>query len=464
MSSKTDSAAPRSVRLGLLAVLLVAVAVRAPGLGGWSLWEDEETSVHFSQRPDKPFPASFPIFFRLLEGVYAATGVDVLPGRVLCAALGVLGIALTYFGFARAYSRPVAVVAAVLVALSAGHVFWSQSVRYYILLFAFQALSLYWFIDGFERGRAWALVLSNIALALGLWTHFSGALLMPVFVGYLILALLRRETGGGYNAKGYAAFGIPFLVVSALFAWQFVKFKANLGSLVVGATNPVRLLAQVVIYFGPGTVALAALAPLVVPGWWRDRRFVFLLVTALVPVLELIVIAVLNLTIVTWYYAFFALLGFAGLAALAVTSLADRGRRAAAGGLLALAVLASVPLVAAYHLVLFGDRPRWREAAEFVRAAAPFDPAAATNPPVYANVPGVVAFYLGVPPGETMGHPFVRELVPFEKGPPAGWYVVEDRVLRPEYRQWLAARCEQKARFECKLGPIDRTLTVYLHR
>lgn len=465
MSSKTEPTARSSVGWwGLLAVLAVAAALRAPGLGEWSLWEDEETSVHFSQRPEKPFPASFPIFFRLLGAAYDATGVGVLSGRALCAGLGLLSIGLAWYGYARTWSRPVGALAALLLAFSVGHVFWSQSVRYYILLFVFQALSLYWFFAGFERGRAWQLVLSNVALALGLWTHFSGALLMPVFVAYLLLALVRRESGGGYNAKGYIAFGLPFLIVSAVFAWQFLQFKANLGDLVTGRTSLVRLVAQVVIYFGPGTVALAALAPLVVPGWWRDRRFLFLLVTAVLPVLELAVIAILNLTIVTWYYAFFALLGFVGLAAIAVASLAERGRRTAAGALLAFAVVCSVPLLIAYHLVLFGDRPRWQDAAERLKVEAGFDAMASTNAPVYSNVPGVVAFYLGVPPGETMGHRFVRDLPPLDKGPHEGWFVVEDRAVKPEYRAWLVENCERRAQFECRLGPIDRTVSIYLRR
>jgi hypothetical protein len=466
MSSKTDPAAPAGAGgwLPLLLVLAVAIAARAPGLGEWSLWEDEETSLFFSQRPERPFPASFPIFFRALGGVFDVTGVGILPGRVFCATLGVLSVALTYLCLGRIWGRRVGVVAALFVGLSLGHLFWSQSIRYYILLFLFQLLSLYWFLDGFERGRWWELVLANVAMALGVWTHFSGALLMPVFVGYLVLMLLRRESGGGYNLRGYLAFGVPFLVVAALFAWQFLRFRASMGSLIEARANLARVVLQVVIYFGPGTVLLGLLAPVVARGAWRDRRLVFLLVAAVVPVLELVIIRLLNLAAIGWHYAFFALIGFAGLAAISLVSLAERGYRLAAGGLGGAALVSLIPLLVFYHLFAFGNRPRWREATAALREEAKLRPEGVGNPPVFSNVPGVVAHYLGIPPGETMGHQLVRGLPvrPPEDGHPTEhWYLVEVSAIPPDYTAWLERHCELKQEVVARSGPKDRTLKVY---
>ncbi len=458
---------PRSFGVALLAILAVAVAVRAPGLGEWSLWEDEETSLHYSQRPEKPFPSSFPIFFRTLQGVYAVTGVDIFAGRVFCAFVGVVTVVLTFLCFGRLWSRQVGFLTALFVALSLGHLFWSQSIRYYIFVFLFQLLSLYWFLDGFERDRWWELVLSNVALSLALWTHFSGAILMPVFVGYLGLMILARQSGAGYRFSNYLAFGIPFLLVCAAFAWQFLKFRSSMGNLIAGETSPVRILLQVVMYFGPGLVGFGLLAPFVVRGAFRDRRLVFLLVLSFIPVLELIVIAVLNLTIITWYYAFFALLGFAALTALTLVSLAERGRVVLARGALGLVVCSLLPLVLAYHLVFFGDRPRWREAAELMREQANLDIQAPDAPLVLSNVPGIVAYYLDVPPGETMGHPRVKNV---GGQPPASppareqWYVVEMSSVSPPVAAWLVRECEETARVEARTGPKDRTVTIFHYR
>jgi hypothetical protein len=83
---------------------------------------------------------------------------------------------------------------------------------------------------------------------------------------------------------------------------------------------------------------------------------------------------------------------------------------------------------------------------------------------IYASVPGVVAYYLGVSPGETMGHPLVRS-VPMS--PPTTipesdeWYVVEAGLITAEYAAWFAARCELKGCFEARTGPKDRSVLVY---
>src|SRR5947209_19959086 len=72
MSSRTENISVSSrwrttgVYLALLAVLTVAVGLRVYRLDDWSLWEDEGTSLYFSQHPEKPFASYFPVFFVLL--------------------------------------------------------------------------------------------------------------------------------------------------------------------------------------------------------------------------------------------------------------------------------------------------------------------------------------------------------------------------------------------------------------
>ena len=111
----------------------------------WSLWEDEETTIYFSQNVEKPYPSSFPLFFALLNQVFAVTGASALAGRGVATAFGVLSIALTYVLGARLVSRNAGLIAALFVSMSLGHMFWSQSVRYYTLVLALQLLCLVWF-------------------------------------------------------------------------------------------------------------------------------------------------------------------------------------------------------------------------------------------------------------------------------------------------------------------------------
>jgi uncharacterized membrane protein len=446
------------------ALLALALALRLYQAPAWSLWEDEETSVYFSQQLGKPFPQFFPLFFLGLRALFEVTGVSVTAGRCVSALLGVVGVGVTYFCARRLTGRSVALVAALLLTLNMGHLFWSQSIRYFVGLYSLQLLSLYWFLDGLERGKTWQLVLSNVAYALCLLTHFSALLMTPVFVTYLFLMVCTRQSGGGYGLRGYLTFGLVHAAVVAAFVVQIARAKAFMsGAPSAVARDPVHLVINCVSYFGLPAVGLGLLAP-----WLRPlvpRRILwFLLTVSLLPVLELAVMAGLKLTNVTWYNAFFSLGGFVILAALALVSLHRAGfrRLALAGG--GLAVLYSAVFLAGYYTVMHGDRPRWKDAAGYLREAAHVRPEAADNPEIFANVPGVVAFYLGVPPGETMDSRLVRML---PDDPPASppereqWYVVEAGHASPQFETWLAARCTLEAEFAARTGPRERTVRMF---
>jgi dolichyl-phosphate-mannose-protein mannosyltransferase len=430
------------------------------------MWEDEEGAVYFSQHLDKPFARAFPNFFLGLHGVYEVTGVSVAAGRVFNAVIALLGLGIGYATFRHFLGHRVALLACFLLAINLGHLFWSQSIRYYCLLLFFELISIACFLIGFERKSVVALLLSVAAFALGMLTHYSGILLVPVFVGYLLLvAALRRDGCGAYNLKGYLAFGLPLAAVLVAFATALVRMQGMLGGLTIpSARQPVHVFATVVAYFGLPLLALGLLSPLIKPASLPRRTFLFCLVMGIIPVLELVVIARLNLINVAWYYALFALVGFAVLAAISLLGLWDRGRRKLAftGG--ALATLYYAALLGGYYTVMHGDRPRWEEAACYLRDTAGVRVEVDPPPEVYANVPGVVQYYLtGLRTDATSGFA-VHQLPP---APPATapefpqWYVVEAGHVTAEYRLWLLDNCTVLTRFEAHTGPYDRTLTVY---
>jgi hypothetical protein len=448
----------------ILVVVAAAVALRAWGVSEWSLWEDEETSVYFSQQLGKPFPRFFPLFFLALNGLYQLTGVSVAAGRMLAAAFGIASIGLVYATARRQFSREIALLASLLLALNLGHLFWSQSIRYFTLLFVLELLSMYWFLEGFERGKIGLLLLSNLAFALALWTHFSALLLMPVYVAYLFFMLWGRQSGGAYNLRGYLIFAASHGAVLGLMALQFVRFHGVLkGMADPTMQDPLHLSILSAAYFGVPVIALALLAPFVAVN--VPRRIVLFFVTAgVLPVLELIVIAGLHLSNVTWYYGFFAFAGFSIAAGVALVSLYQRGYRWSArlGG--AAALLYAVPLLAGYYTTMYGDRPRWKDACHYLLQEENVHVNAGEKTRVFATVPGVVAFYLGVPPGETMNNPFVREAPDRPPSPPYEfdqWYVVESGHATPAFESWLHASCTLRATFPARTGPRDRSIHIY---
>lgn len=158
--------------------------------------------------------------------------------------------------------------------------------------------------------------------------------------------------------------------------------------------------------------------------------------------------------------------GLAVLAAASLTSLWNRGFRRAAAGLAVATFGYYGCFLGMYYTVAHGDRPRWADAARFVRDEYGIRPDAGPGTPqLYANVPGPVAFHLGTHPSTFEPARVVRSLPknPVDL-PGGGVYVVEPRGLSPEYRDWFAERCELKARFEAQTGPADRSVCVYQDR
>ncbi|HZZ79370.1 MAG TPA: glycosyltransferase family 39 protein, partial [Gemmataceae bacterium] len=232
-------------------VIGLAVVLRAWKLGEWSLWEDEETTIYFSQNVTKPFPRFFPVFFVTLREWFQLTGLSVAAGRMLAAAVGVAGVGVTYEVCRRLVSRSAGLWAALLLALSLGHVFWSQSIRYFGLLLVFQILSLYWFYQGFERRKPWLLVATNAAFAAALWTHFSAVLLAPVFVGYLLIASWWPRDQQRYRLSEYLAFAVPLALLTVAFAKSLLDAKAFLSGMALpSARNPLHVMMTLAAYCG----------------------------------------------------------------------------------------------------------------------------------------------------------------------------------------------------------------------
>src|SRR5262249_54002343 len=116
-----------------------------------------------------------------------------------------------------------------------------------------------------------------------------------------------------------------------------------------------------------------------------------------------------------------------------------------------------------YYTVMHGDRPRWEEAAQFLRQEVGVRAGEQVNPPVYASVPGVVAFYLGADPRHPETYKVVQP-VPEQPAAGEGWYVVEAKLVTPAYQTWFDTHCILRTRFEAKTGTIDRSVLVYQHQ
>jgi len=448
----------------LLGVLLLAAAIRLGGVATWSLWEDEETSIYFSQRLEKPFAKHFPVFFVALAGLYEATGVSVAAGRVLAGAFGVASIGLTFLMLRRHVSQAAALVAALLLAVCLGHVFWSQSIRYYTLLAAVEVGAIWLFFEGCENRQYGKLVLAGAMMGIAMFVHFTAVLLLPAFVVYLAMAHFAGRLPASYGWKGWLAFGVPVLLGILAFTPGYLALRQG------GATgpppvfqHPVPLLMRIVAYYGVPMAGLAVLS-LGLVRRLPQRIWLLWLCVAVVPNLELLTMGMLSLANVTWNHTFIAMFGCASLAGMTVAALYERGTRKTAVSLALAGFAYYGAFLAIYYTVGHGDRARWQEASAFLKDAAPIDPAADDNPAIFAIEPGVVAHYLGCPADQTQDRQLVARTPHQAPKEPTGreaWYLVRVHGTPEVLQVWCQRHCDLQATFEAHTGPIDRSVLVY---
>jgi predicted membrane-bound mannosyltransferase len=129
----------------LAAITLIAAALRFYKLGEWSFWGDEVFTIGFQE---DGFSKS--LTTSLIHGITGWLGVTEWTARLVPALIGVLSTPIFYFLIKRVFSFPVALFAALLLAVSPWHLYWSQNARFYTLLLLFYSLGLFLFLIGLE--------------------------------------------------------------------------------------------------------------------------------------------------------------------------------------------------------------------------------------------------------------------------------------------------------------------------
>jgi len=199
-----------SARWALVGVLLVAAALRLHGLETQSFWNDEGNTLRLIQRrlPDLIRATAQDIhppgYYVLLRFWATFVGEHEFGLRSFSAFWGVLAVAFSAaLGRALYVARGAGVVAALLVALNAFAVYYSQEARMYAQLAALSAASLWLLVRLMSKPRPsfWlALALVN---ALGLYTQYTYPFTLLVQGGFFVWAWWgkkERRIMGAYLA------------------------------------------------------------------------------------------------------------------------------------------------------------------------------------------------------------------------------------------------------------------------
>jgi 4-amino-4-deoxy-L-arabinose transferase-like glycosyltransferase len=270
----------------VLAVLVLAAAVRLWGLTAQGVDVDESASLELASRPLWPLlfhnvdHGNPPLYYLLLKGWIALAGDGEAAIRLLSVIFSTAAVAAVY-GFARAlHGRAGALFAALLVALSPAQVAFARDARMYplVVLLAVSSTHLLW-LAARSGGRARWLGYAALAAA-GAYTHHQGLVVIgahavalavarparprleiavaALAVVALIIPIFPLYLAGGLLAPDARTFWQPHASLEAVAALA-TTWVAGKGLVVAGASWPAVLLAL------PAALAWAARARVAIP-------------------------------------------------------------------------------------------------------------------------------------------------------------------------------------------------------
>ncbi len=181
----------------LLLIILLAGSVRFYHLAKEDIWLDEAWSIHYGQQSiynnikwtvNDTTP---PLYQSVLSVWIDAFGNSTFATRALSAILGILSIPLIFMLGKRMFSTEVGIFAAILLAVSSLHIYYSQEARSYALFVFMTLVSFYLYIIYKEsKKRAIWLVTSNVLL---LYTHVIAAFVILVQNLHFIIPQLNKK-------------------------------------------------------------------------------------------------------------------------------------------------------------------------------------------------------------------------------------------------------------------------------
>jgi mannosyltransferase len=460
-----STASAKRTALVLALLTLLAAALRFWRLGDWSFWADEIATLRDAQDLSKVI--TYPVGYALIGFVVRRLGSSEFAARLVPAIAGTISVPALYLIGRKLFSERAAVLSAALLAVSSYHIFFSQEARYYTLMMLFGMLGMWCAFVGLESNNRKALVGAVLLLALAGWTHWTAGLALPVLAVYAVWCSRKEGRPAGFRWSNLAILFAPFIAVGILSARSLLSFltdwQARSGFSIGRCALTTAKLAD---RYEPAALIFAAFA-----AWMllqqKDRRGKWLLCWALVP--SALVVVFVGFAEGGSRFALVALPAFLLLAGegldILIRYTADNRKHVA--WLLAGVVILALGLKdALYFTVERGQRPRWREAAQYVRPKAQADGARLMT--AAPAGPEVLEFYIGRSgPGEPIAvEPKPMGLAQLQQRPKEQvYYVVVEMTsnARPEpgLLKFLQENGSLVKNLPLKVQFLDYSLRVY---
>jgi mannosyltransferase len=365
----------------LLAILLLAAALRLSTLGLQSFWYDEAfTPVHVLRASlggtlhNVVHTENTPPLWYVLEwGFSRVLGTGVVALRLLSALAGIATVAVAWVIGSELAGRRAAIVTAMLVAVNPLFVWYSQEARAYALFVFTASLALLCFLRAMRAPTSRRLVEFALTASLALLTHYFAVFLLVPMAVWLIWR----------TPRAIWAFVLPALVGLALI--PLIRAQGGHGTQWIGEWALASRLEAIPQYYltgysgsplGHGIEALVALVILVgvLYGLWstltrrEERGALIVLTITAAAVLTPVLLALLGADYLAPRNLVAAMVPLSALLAIVIAAQRTRRIGMALAGLLALTFLVlSVDVNLSPRL----QRGDWSGVADVLRSAQP---------------------------------------------------------------------------------------------
>ena len=466
----SESESPR-IGLALLGVGMVLGLLRFFRLGEWSLWFDEVLTWGDSHlAPDGLLNrAGYWLIRQSVE--WTGSEPTEFSLRLLPALAGYLAVPLSFWAFRPLAGSTRAGMAAILIAASAWELQWSQTARFYTFVQLTSLIGAGVTIRGLLSSRSVLVVAGVLLAASGVMFHLQAGL---VALALLVAALLAPPSQGpGARAAGRRAalaLLLPVLVGAPVLYRSWATYQG-----MKAVSDPVGSAAHFLLSVGwyvTPALGAAAVAAVILAVRSGDRRCRFVMIVAALGTGALLGLSMVATVSAQYFFSFFPF-----VALVAAWPLGSPGLSRTPWARNALAVGLILPQVAGAGLYLTserGQRPRWREAAEYVAAHREPGDSVASDPAA------VVEFYLGDRDPRWVRR--TRDVVSFDQFNPwfvrsevkkggAVWLVLRndnlmryDAELRTRFLSYVADNFQLVQRFPVLVAGRDLSIDVWHHR
>jgi len=359
-----------------LALASALALLRFVRLGEWGFWVDEAFTLHDVQKLFGLEPGARPkgnlLGLAFVGSIVQAVGsTDEWTARIGPAVLGVLGVGLTYWAFRPLVGRGRAAAAACVLAASSWHLYWSQNARFYTLAQDLALVSGACLLRSFRSAGVGSLALALVSGGLAGLAHLSGWL-VPTAIALAPwlapLARLELDANARKTRNRLAVIGLVAAIGVAPFAWELWRDYRAASPPPGGFVRAVGHYVLTTGYYVSPILGTAALVGVVLSFAPRGegsegRRLEALAALASVLVLVATAVAATQATVTAQYV--FVLLPWIALLATGPLR-AMRSSALARWAWVLVLVLPGVSHQVLYLTVRHGERPRWRDAYEYV--------------------------------------------------------------------------------------------------